>query len=224
MDNDISYCCANLKSFINYWENTNLDLGFGVINAPHHDGFKPFRFCPYCAKEIKEMMNHPKQKFDSNKKYIYEWNDKFSIGIPWIDSQHKKLLEQINILLDSIVKDKKLEECSKILKFLQNYVSAHFGTEENFMIKHEYPGYKSHKKEHTKFISMIDNFADDYQDRGATQEFVKKVAKNLWEWYKNHILKSDYAFGEFLRSRKFIYDNETASMVMNQLLDGLDNE
>ncbi|MCP4726614.1 MAG: hemerythrin family protein [bacterium] len=224
MDDNISFCCANLKSFIDYWENTNLGVGFGVINPPSHDGFKAFKLCPYCGKEIGKMVIQPQKKFDSEKKYIYEWDDKFSIGIPWIDSQHKKLLDQINILLDSIVKEKKLAECGKIMKFLQNYTMAHFGTEENFMIKHEYPGYKSHKNEHTKFISLIEDLTDEYLEKGATQDFIKKVAKNLWAWYKNHILKSDHAFGEFLKSRKCIYDNESASVVMNQLLDGLDNE
>ncbi len=220
MEYDINFCCPGLESFIKYWENTNLDVGFGVINPPVEGEYGPFRSCPYCGHDIKKMINNPESKFDKGKKYIYEWDDKYSIGIPWIDIQHQKLLELINTLLDSIIKAKKIDEAGKLMKFLQNYTKAHFGTEENFMRKHEYPGYASHRKEHAKFIKTIDNFYDEYKSHGATSELIKKMANILWEWYKNHILGSDYAFGEYLKSQKFIYDNESATAILNKLLKG----
>ncbi|MFC1564521.1 bacteriohemerythrin [candidate division KSB1 bacterium] len=224
MESDYKFCCPSLREFLKYWESTNLDVGFGIKIEPPEDSFQPFQICPYCGKNLLKLSAKTVKQYDKDKKYTFKWNEKYSIGIPWIDNQHKNLLEQINKLVNAIVRDERCEEGGTIIKFLKNYTKAHFGTEENFMVKHQYPGYPQHRREHVKFILMINDFTDEYMQKGTTRDFVKKVAKNLWEWYKIHILGSDYEFGEFLKNKNFIYDEKSANEVMKDLLEGMDKE
>ncbi|MCP4728278.1 MAG: hemerythrin family protein [bacterium] len=162
-------------------------------------------------------------KIDKGKTYSIKWDDKIDIGIPWIDNQHKKLLELLNVLLNvllnAVVHDKGFEEAGKSITFLKNYTKAHFGTEESLMQKHKYPGRETQKKQHKYFAEKMDKYVDDYAQGGASKELAVKVAKELWEWFKHHITKEDIKFGEFLKANSNVDDREPED-IMDDLLKG----
>jgi hemerythrin-like metal-binding protein len=85
-----------------------------------------------------------------------EWNDNLATGVSEIDAQHKELFKRINVLFEACSKRKGRAEVGNLLKFLEEYVVVHFGTEEKYMTMFNYPEYSSHKEEHTNFVNDSD--------------------------------------------------------------------
>lgn len=67
------------------------------------------------------------------------WNDALSTGIAWQDAQHKELVKKTNELMNAMMQGKGAEEVDRIFRFLDEYVTVHFGAEEEAMLKYSYP-------------------------------------------------------------------------------------
>jgi len=215
MAENIKLCCSEFRDFIEFWKTLNKDKDFSAGSAPEENTYKPFNNCPYCGSKIAMSA----EKIDRSKTYSIKWDNKIDTGIPWIDNQHKKLLERLNVLLNAVVHDKGFEETGKSITFLKEYTKAHFGTEESLMQKHKFPGRETQKKQHKYFIEKMDKYVDDYAQGGASKELAVKVAKELWEWFKNHITQEDIKFGEFLKANSH-GDNREPESIMEDLLKG----
>ena len=128
------------------------------------------------------------------------WNDSFSVGIPLLDSQHMELVRMINKLIES--KDVKVdsETVSETLLNMTNYAIFHFKTEEDYLIKHDFPEFESHKREHTGFRKKTLAFCTD------TMAFKDSIPDDLLtflkEWLLHHILVSDMHYKEFFKTKK----------------------
>ena len=73
-----------------------------------------------------------------------EWSEKLSIGIKVIDDQHKKLIEQINILHSAMREGKAKEVVGAILEELRAYTKYHFSNEEKAFERYNYSVKMSH--------------------------------------------------------------------------------
>ena len=65
----------------------------------------------------------------------FDWDTTLETDILWIDVQHKKLIDNMNRLLNSVTTNSDYGSVGRVLRFLTQYVHAHFGTEEQFMRK-----------------------------------------------------------------------------------------
>lgn len=152
------------------------------------------------------------------KNYRFEWNDNLLTHIPWIDSQHKRLLDKINALLNVIIEEKNYREVRETIQFLEHYVKAHFATEEKFMKHYGFPGLNAHKLEHSKFSRRIDTLVKDFGNSASMKQFAKDLAKETWDWYTNHVEHEDLEFADFLRDKRVSSDNESAAKTIEALL------
>ena len=61
----------------------------------------------------------------------FEWTPEMSVNDETIDSQHRELLKQINILLDVIFEEKEINTLRETVDFLSKYIKNHlkFGEE-----------------------------------------------------------------------------------------------
>jgi hemerythrin len=66
---------------------------------------------------------------------VFEWNDKFSVGIPEIDEQHKKLFEIISTVFDGIAERNDRELLKTAFDKILDYTKYHFATEEGYFVK-----------------------------------------------------------------------------------------
>ena len=120
---------------------------------------------------------------------MVEWEDKYSVGISIIDDEHKQLIDILNEVI--IARDHKdnQEEIRKILKEMIGYALTHFQTEENCMIKFNYPEYQDHKEEHhgffTKTIAYIDKMIE------GDSQIANDLLEYLKQWLVNHIQGTD---------------------------------
>ena len=126
---------------------------------------------------------------------LMEWNDAYSVKIFSIDSQHKNLVALVNNLNSAMRQGKGKELMSKVLQDLISYTKVHFKTEEDLMVKHTYPEYEAHKKEHDDLTAKVLDFYTRFQS-GNTFITVE-VMNFLRDWLVNHILGSDKKYGPF---------------------------
>jgi len=127
---------------------------------------------------------------------LIDWEDKFSVNIPEIDSQHKKLLDIINTLYKAFKAGKAKKEVKKILNDLVGYTSYHFGTEERYFDQFNYPENDVHKEEHDKLTAQVLEFQKNIDSGKVTLS--AEIMEFLKTWLEEHILHSDKKYSDFL--------------------------
>jgi len=130
------------------------------------------------------------------------WNDYYTIGVADIDEQHKELFRQFNQVCDAVWDGKGRDSVKGFLLFLANYAQEHFGNEENFMMKHSYPGYAAHKKLHDALVGDVATFLQRYETETLASDVVIKVITDLGEWTRKHIRSQDQELGRFLLGKE----------------------
>ena len=131
---------------------------------------------------------------------MFEWTERWSVGVSTIDAQHRELFAAINSLLREEGTPAP-RDLANVLHYLEDYVNNHFGLEEIYMRRLSYPGFPSHKGEHVTFINDFYDLRDEYDDNGATPELADKMGRYMGDWLINHIGKVDKALGAFLRDK-----------------------
>lgn len=125
--------------------------------------------------------------------------EKFSTGVLWQDYQHQKLIELLVKLNRSKSNSSDGNTFLYSISFLALYVNEHFGMEEQYMKKFNYPDMEFHIQEHKKFIADIKNFREKYSD--YSDEHLNTLLKTIKEWIQNHILGDDKKLGAFITSQ-----------------------
>ncbi|MBJ6726472.1 bacteriohemerythrin [Geomesophilobacter sediminis] len=127
---------------------------------------------------------------------MIEWSDELSIGIDYIDEQHKQLMAIINELQLAVEYDKGPDFVYPIIEHLYNYANTHFSDEEELLRMHNYPDLIDHRQEHLAFISKIDELKNRYEtDREGLTIHLRNF---LLGWLYNHIKSEDQAYRHFL--------------------------
>jgi hemerythrin-like metal-binding protein/PAS domain S-box-containing protein len=129
------------------------------------------------------------------------WNESYSVGVPEMDAQHKKLVAMINQLAEyqSATQHVSAESLHQVLSGMFDYTQVHFAAEEEYLRSIAYPQCAGHEKEHAAFLEKAtqycfaaDNSVPDY---AAVHHYLK-------DWLLTHILKSDMQYRIFNESKK----------------------
>jgi len=126
---------------------------------------------------------------------LIEWEASLETGMALIDEQHRTLIEQIKILADHARPDR----IPETLRFLENYVVEHFGTEENLHDETDYPESEAHLDVHNAFIQTFLDFKKEYEANGEEERLLMllKLTKLLSAWLREHITEMDRRFAEY---------------------------
>jgi hemerythrin len=130
---------------------------------------------------------------------LITWNETLEVNIKKIDDQHKRLIELINILHDSMKAGKGNELIGPILSDLLSYTAFHFATEEKLFQEYAYPEFLRHKKEHDDLANKVKAFGNDF--RSGKISVTIDVMHFLRDWLRSHILGSDKKYGPFLNNK-----------------------
>lgn len=117
------------------------------------------------------------------------WNEKYSVGVKEIDSQHQNLVNLINELHEAMKQGKGKAIMSQVLQTLIDYTATHFGTEEKYMTSFKYPQLSSHKLEHEEFVKKVLDFQKEYNS--GKLALTLDVMAFLKEWLVSHIQGTD---------------------------------
>jgi len=122
------------------------------------------------------------------------WDAAYSLGNDTLDSQHRAILAQCNVLADCIA-DAGPESDLKfhtVFKELMALAGEHFSTEETLLIQCGYPLLEEHQNEHDEF----DYLANDII---TTENFEKvELQRFLALWWVGHIVGSGKKYRAFL--------------------------
>ena len=135
---------------------------------------------------------------------IVSWSDSLSVGIEFLDNQHKHLIKLTNELyrayihggnsLDTVFKD--------TMRRVADYVRLHFATEQKLFNLINYPESVEHKKEHDILVYKVIKTLKEYE---ADKDFVPlDFVQFLKDWIVDHVAKSDQMYGVFYRKKKMI--------------------
>lgn len=80
------------------------------------------------------------------------WQDRFNIGVNFIDREHKKLFSILNRLFENSKNDSKSKwACQEGIKYFKDHAMKHFTEEEAYMASIQYPGFETHRHLHNDF-------------------------------------------------------------------------
>jgi len=127
-----------------------------------------------------------------------EWDDSFSINMPEIDGQHKKLLDIINELHDSLLTNGNRESSSvtkNALQSLKDYAWNHFRFEEEYMRKIKYPDLENHAELHLNFYMQILEYIKE--EKKGKPALTSEIMQSAMSWLRTHLLSEDQKFAGF---------------------------
>ena len=136
------------------------------------------------------------------KEVFVEWDDRYSVGIPLIDDQHKHLIELTNELYACCIGgEAEVQSCFRdAIRGAVDYVKYHFAAEEKILENLRYPGIAAHKKEHESFVIKI---LEDVKDFEGGKKFVPNIfVRFLRDWILAHIAVEDKKYADFIRELK----------------------
>jgi hemerythrin-like metal-binding protein len=125
------------------------------------------------------------------------WDSSFSVGIPAIDTQHKKLIGMINSMAEAHEARVDSEVVSDVLNEMTRYAAEHFKSEEELMRQHGFPYLDAHKNKHVSFRRSAAQFCVDATAHKTSVP--EDVLSFLKDWLVDHILYCDQRYAEFFR-------------------------
>ena len=129
------------------------------------------------------------------------WNDSLATGNSQIDTQHQELFNRLNGLIDAMKQGKGKDVLADVFKFINQYLTLHFGTEERMMTSYKYPDYDAHKKQHEVFTKSFKELKERLDKEGVNSTIVIEAQPMLVDWWYNHINKVDKLLGTFLKTK-----------------------
>ncbi len=130
---------------------------------------------------------------------FFEWLDSYSINIPELDEDHKKLVKLANAMLLAVNEHQGKKFVGEILAELIDYLGTHYGVEESFMRKVAYPDYEEHKAKHAEMTETAYRFNDQYR---AGELDVVIVCNFFLELVLDHLQSEVRKLGDFVAAKE----------------------
>jgi len=130
---------------------------------------------------------------------MFEWSEDYSMKIPSIDAQHKKLVAMLNDLYAGMMTNASREAASATLAGLTEYTLTHFAYEEKLFREYGFPHTEAHEKEHQALVQAVVEFKARFDAGEASINM--ELMNFLKDWLIKHILGSDKRYSKFLRER-----------------------
>tara|TARA_B100001964_G_scaffold205731_1_gene236353 strand:- start:936 stop:1409 length:474 start_codon:yes stop_codon:yes gene_type:complete len=131
---------------------------------------------------------------------LFDWSNRFSVGIKEMDEQHKKLIGLLNDFHNAKLTGKEEEVMAKLLNGLLGYTKTHFKKEEELMSKYEFPEYDAHILLHLDLDEKVKTLQEKFLT-GDKVSIYPEMAILLNDWLAEHIMVYDKDYGKYLNSK-----------------------
>lgn len=122
------------------------------------------------------------------------WEPRYDIGVEFVDRQHKKLVDIINRLHDSVESGASQRVLDHIFADLEVYTETHFKDEERYLSESQYPDLERHKGAHVQFIDRIHQMRERFM---ANDMVANQMLLYLKNWLTLHILGTDRQYASY---------------------------
>ena len=127
---------------------------------------------------------------------VIKWFDSFSTGINQFDKEHKKIIELINTMYDSVRYKRERDSSLGVIEELLSYTLYHFENEERWMELHDYPDRKLHGEEHASLKNSVEQFKEALETDFENAQ--RELYHFLRDWLIKHIQVTDKKLGTYL--------------------------
>ncbi len=135
---------------------------------------------------------------------LIEWSGDLEIGVPFVDADHKVLINILNQVDDCITEQEESTVLGSALEALVSYTEYHFTREEKLMELAGYSNIEEHKAVHAKLFHKVRTIYHSFEaDRESIN--IEDVRSFLKSWLTQHIL------GEDVKYRNICIDNQEAA-------------
>lgn len=130
---------------------------------------------------------------------IISWAPRFELGIEDIDFQHHFFLNLINRLASEFESfEKNADYKAALISELNAYARFHFISEENMMVKYNYPGLKEHREHHRNLIDQLSAKEVLFLKKKSTSAN-EEIIHFLIDWFINHTSVEDRLFADYIK-------------------------
>ncbi|MDR2393402.1 MAG: bacteriohemerythrin [Treponema sp.] len=139
---------------------------------------------------------------EKEKDIFVVWEERYSVGIPSIDEQHKELLIITNKLYDACHEGEEAARAyfKEAIKSAVEYVQFHFTSEERLMERVNFPELATHKVQHSNFVKQV---LEEVKNFEHGKSFVPNAfVRFLRDWVLTHIAMSDIKYAEYIKTLK----------------------
>ena len=130
---------------------------------------------------------------------FFAWDNKYSVGVREMDSQHKILVDLLNELFEAMNANRSKEILGSTLNKLINYTKTHFAAEEKLMEQYSYPDLAAQKREHIALTNKVVAFKQDFE--AGKVSMTVQLTSFLKSWLVDHIAGADKKYGPFFNAK-----------------------
>ena len=127
------------------------------------------------------------------------WKEEFSVGVPQLDAQHRRLVEIMNSMHKAMLMGGKPDALRAVLGDLVAYTQHHFTYEEQMMERAGYQGLVEHKRKHRAMVAQVEGFTAEITSGKAMVSL--KLMNFLKDWLTRHIMETDQRYSDCLGGR-----------------------
>jgi len=131
-----------------------------------------------------------------------KWTPNLSVGVDFIDEQHKIWFEKADQLFTAGQKGEGKEYILQMFDFLDEYTKTHFRDEERYMDSIKYPEIEAQKKAHAHFEEELVRLRKEFTESGGNLVSLVKINKMIIDWLTKHISLMDKKIGEYVATLK----------------------
>lgn len=127
------------------------------------------------------------------------WKLEYSVGVKEIDAQHRRLVQIIRALQESMRDNPKSPAVGQTLKELVDYTKTHFRDEETLMRRISYPDLAEHQQRHSAMILEVIEILR--QVKAGKEYTAPDMVAFLKKWLFEHIQGEDTRIAEALHNK-----------------------
>jgi len=152
---------------------------------------------------------------------IFPWNHNFETGITEIDTQHKRLVELLNLLVSHLTFQTNVAGLNDIFEQLKEYTIIHFQTEE--AIWHEAFAddtlVTDHQQVHTHFVAEVLRLKAE-ENVKPFDDVIDDIVAFLTHWLALHIIEADKRMAKTVLALRSGLPLEEAKRVADEQMSG----
>ena len=127
----------------------------------------------------------------------FDWKPEYELGVEAIDDQHRHFAGLIDRILVEFRETSDLAYQERLIAELNAYARFHFISEENMMIRANYPSYEQHKAHHRDLLDRL-SAKEGKLAIERSEQSKDGVVEYLVDWFLLHTTKEDRLFTDYL--------------------------
>ena len=130
----------------------------------------------------------------------FEWAQDMVIDNGPIDDDHRKLVEQVNLLHSATSQGRGQDVVAQLLGSIVADTQEHLRREEHLMEVAKFPDLERHKQGHARFVQELRQLQQKYQAGSIT--VAAQLSTLLRDWLSLHIRRGDKELQRFLQQQQ----------------------